>query len=325
MNSLQKPHYNNKNYLSPKLNNYSSDLTSNGTIPNDNDTYDTPYDIAKKRQSQLPEEPYQHRLEQQPQRAVSGVAEYELDPQRRKADYHIKLVVVGDGGCGKTCLLISYSQGEFPTVYVPTIFENYVTNVKGPKNKIIELALWDTAGQEEYDRLRPLSYPDVNVLLVCYAINSLTSLHNVKETWTPEVKHFCPGIPIILVGTKMDLNVAGSDIVDFQEAERVAQEIGAAEHIRCSAKTTENINHVFNVAITCALKTIEANHQTAQNSNNRKSLKNRFSKQFAQKKSEESNEVVVPPPIYDDYFKNAEYGLDEVPQKKQKKRKCVIL
>ena len=66
----------------------------------------------------------------------------------------------------------------------------------------VELALWDTAGQEDYDRLRPLSYPDTDVILMCFSIDSPDSLDNIPEKWTPEVKHFCPNVPIILVGNK---------------------------------------------------------------------------------------------------------------------------
>ena len=113
--------------------------------------------------------------------------------------YSKKFVVVGDGGCGKTCLLISYSQGHFPDVsesaqptlsiptnrrqkYVPTVFENYITQtVHKPTGKTIELALWDTAGQEEYDRLRPLSYPETDLLFVCFAIDCPNSLENVMD------------------------------------------------------------------------------------------------------------------------------------------------
>lgn len=109
-----------------------------------------------------------------------------------------KIVVVGDGGCGKTCLLISYSQGYFPEVshpldrsvyftdllqkYIPTVFENYIANkVHPPSGKMVELALWDTAGQEEYDRLRPLSYPETDLLFVCFAIDCPNSLENVMD------------------------------------------------------------------------------------------------------------------------------------------------
>ena len=131
-----------------------------------------------------------------------------------------KLVIVGDGTCGKTCLLIVFSKDEFPEVYVPTVFENYVADIevdnrqvsfymKVKREKIngnkVELALWDTAGQEDYDRLRPLSYPDTDVILMCFSIDSPDSLQNIPEKWVPEVKHFCPNVPIVLVGNKKDL------------------------------------------------------------------------------------------------------------------------
>ncbi|KAG5985639.1 hypothetical protein E4U43_005962, partial [Claviceps pusilla] len=96
--------------------------------------------------------------------------------------YSKKIVVVGDGGCGKTCLLISYSQGYFPEKYVPTVFENYITYpTHSPSGKTVELALWDTAGQEEYDRLRPLSYPETDLIFVCFAIDCPNSLDNVLD------------------------------------------------------------------------------------------------------------------------------------------------
>lgn len=64
--------------------------------------------------------------------------------------------------------------------YIPTVFENYVTLVQHD-NKLVELALWDTAGQEEYDRLRPLSYPESDVILIVFSVDFPTSLHNVTD------------------------------------------------------------------------------------------------------------------------------------------------
>lgn len=101
-----------------------------------------------------------------------------------------KLVTVGDGACGKTSLLISYCRGEFPDVYVPTVFENYVTEMK-VEGKTVELMLWDTAGQEDYDRLRPLSYPDADVVLLCFSVDRPETLANILEKVTPANRHVC--------------------------------------------------------------------------------------------------------------------------------------
>ena len=101
-------------------------------------------------------------------------------------------------------LLISYANNRFPEDYIPTVFDNYVVNLTAG-DQTIELGLWDTAGQEEYDRLRPLSYANANVFLVCFSVTNPVSFENVTSKWWPEVIHFCPEVPQILVGTKLDL------------------------------------------------------------------------------------------------------------------------
>ena len=116
----------------------------------------------------------------------------------------LKCVVVGDGMVGKTCLLILYAKNEFPADTVPTIFDNYNANVMF-EGRPIDLGLWDTAGQESYDRLRRVSYEKTDVFLICFSLISMDSLQNVGSKWYDEITHYCPGVPIILVGTKLDL------------------------------------------------------------------------------------------------------------------------
>ncbi|KAG8775410.1 GTP-binding protein Rho1, partial [Ceratobasidium sp. 428] len=103
-----------------------------------------------------------------------------LSPNTNLVEVRRKLVIVGDAACGKTCLLVVCSKGTFAEIYVPTIFENYVVDVE-VDDKCVELALWDTAGIEDYDRLRPLSYPDAHVVLICFSVNSRDSLAHATE------------------------------------------------------------------------------------------------------------------------------------------------
>ncbi|KAH6676122.1 hypothetical protein F5X68DRAFT_278274 [Plectosphaerella plurivora] len=191
--------------------------------------------------------------------------------------YSKKIVVVGDGGCGKTCLLISYSQGYFPEKYVPTVFENYITYpVHPPSGKIVELALWDTAGQEEYDRLRPLSYPETDLIFVCFAIDCPNSLENVMDKWYPEVLHFCPYTPLVLVALKSDLRFKKTciDMLKTQGLTPVTTEQGmavakkmSAQYMECSSKEMKGVDEIFERAIQTVVandrKNLEAQQQMA--------------------------------------------------------------
>ncbi|ELP88871.1 Rho GTPase, putative [Entamoeba invadens IP1] len=174
----------------------------------------------------------------------------------------IKLVVVGDGAVGKTCLLISYSIKKFPEDYIPTVFDNYVVTLTAGSRQI-QLALWDTAGQEEYDQLRPLSYSSASIFLICFSVTSSVSYDNVLTKWHPEVVHFAPKVPIILVGTKLDtrndpsivqrLAEQGMTVINTAKGEELKTKIKAVKYLECSAKTGENLKTVFDEAVKTVL------------------------------------------------------------------------
>jgi len=177
---------------------------------------------------------------------------------------YIKCVILGDGAVGKTCMLISYTTESFPTEYVPIVSANYVTNVM-VDGRPISLDIWDTAGQEEYDRVRPLSYPNTDVFIICYSTTSRTSLEKVKGKWLPEIRVYKPNTPVVLVGTKCDVRKNSKDhkklhskglectFVDADNAKKVGDELGAARVMQCSAKTQEGLENVFGEAIKVAL------------------------------------------------------------------------
>jgi small GTP-binding protein len=173
-----------------------------------------------------------------------------------------KIVVVGDGAVGKTCLLHSYCQNRFPDKYEPTVFDNYSCNIF-IDGKAHTLTLWDTAGQEDFDRLRPLSYPQTDIFLVCFSLINPVSLQNVRDKWLPElqqarVQNDIPRAVILFVGTKSDLHdspahvdklaTCGKAVVNEDEAKELAAKAGA-RYVRCSALTRVGLKEVFDTAI----------------------------------------------------------------------------
>ncbi|MBA0709524.1 hypothetical protein Goshw_029403 [Gossypium schwendimanii] len=173
----------------------------------------------------------------------------------------IKCVTVGDGAVGKTCLLISYTSNTFPTDYVPTVFDNFSANVM-VDGQTVNLGLWDTAGQEDYNRLRPLSYRGADVFLLAFSLISRPSYENVSKKWVPELRHYAPRAPIVLVGTKLDLrddrqfhlDYPGACTISTEQGLELKKQIGALAYIECSSKTQQNVKAVFDAAIKVVLQ-----------------------------------------------------------------------
>jgi len=160
----------------------------------------------------------------------------------------VKIVVIGDGAVGKTCLLISYVNNEFPRQYVPTVFDNYAINTVVDK-KTYSVTLWDTAGQEDFDRLRPLSYPGTDIFLICIAVITPLSLTNAKLKWRSEVQHHCPQTQYMLVGLKTDLRGTSSEVISREDCMAAAREMGAIDYVECSAQLQEGVANVFETAV----------------------------------------------------------------------------
>ncbi|KAF2206947.1 hypothetical protein CERZMDRAFT_14366, partial [Cercospora zeae-maydis SCOH1-5] len=180
-----------------------------------------------------------------------------------------KLVLLGDGACGKTSLLNVFTRGYFPTVYEPTVFENYVHDIF-IDNVHVELSLWDTAGQEEFDRLRSLSYDDTHAIMLCFSVDSPDSLENVESKWVGEIAENCPGVRLVLVALKCDLREAKDEdddgagggtgregkkeLIDYKAGLAVAEKIKALRYLECSAMKNRGVNEAFTEAARVALQ-----------------------------------------------------------------------
>ncbi|ODV62651.1 Rho family GTPase RHO3 ASCRUDRAFT_74987 [Ascoidea rubescens DSM 1968] len=202
-----------------------------------------------------------------------------------------KIVILGDGACGKTSLLNVFTRGYFPQVYEPTVFENYVHDIF-VDGKPVQLSLWDTAGQEEFDRLRSLSYSDTHTIMLCFSVDSYDSLENVQTKWVGEITDHCEGVSLVLVALKCDLRSNEDDLntpstptnningdqntipnsnpnsnsnnsnnnndpkkkfISYDEGLNVAKKIGALSYLECSAKKNRGVNEAFTEAARCAL------------------------------------------------------------------------
>uniref|UniRef100_A0A803QA72 Uncharacterized protein n=1 Tax=Cannabis sativa TaxID=3483 RepID=A0A803QA72_CANSA len=173
----------------------------------------------------------------------------------------IKCVIVGDEAVGKTSILMSFTTNTFHTDCVSTIFDIFSVTVVGNGNSI-NLSLWDTAGDEGYDKLRPLSYCGADVFILTFSLISKASYENVSKKWIQELKHYASGVPIILVGTKLDLRDNTQFFIEHPDAvpittaqgEELQKLIKAHAYIECSSKTQQNVMEVFDATIRVALQ-----------------------------------------------------------------------
>jgi Rho family protein len=141
-------------------------------------------------------------------------------------------------------------------------------------NVHIELSLWDTAGQEEFDRLRSLSYDDTHAIMLCFSVDSKDSLENVESKWVGEIAENCQGVKLVLVALKCDLREQGGDgddvgseaesgeggaarekkeMINYNQGLEVARRIGALRYLECSAMRNRGVNEAFTEAARVAL------------------------------------------------------------------------
>ncbi|KAI8365197.1 ras-like protein family, member Ab [Radiomyces spectabilis] len=174
----------------------------------------------------------------------------------------VKAVVIGDGGCGKTSLLRRWTDDQFTSESPISLFITYMKHIEIDGFRL-DLTLQDTSGQGVYDRMRPLIYPDTDVILICFAVDLPDSLHNAYEKWLYEILQHCPNVPYVLVACKADLRNDKRTLDDLQQISRkpvtrqegmlMAREMKAAAYIETSSKDNTGMQQPLDIVCRLAL------------------------------------------------------------------------
>ncbi|XP_073405356.1 rho-related GTP-binding protein RhoU-like [Dendrobates tinctorius] len=191
-------------------------------------------------------------------------------PSTGGQERNLKCVLLGDGAVGKTSLLVSYTTNGYPTRYIPTAFDDFSALVQ-VENTPVKLQLCDTAGQDEFDKLRHFCYPKTDVVILCFSVVSPSSFQNISEKWISEIQTHCPNVPLILVGTQCDLREDVKVLIQLaryrekpvppSSARALAEKIGAVAYVECSALTQKNLKDVFDTAILSGIRYSDLRNQ----------------------------------------------------------------
>lgn len=156
-------------------------------------------------------------------------------------DFLFKLLIVGESGVGKTCMLLRFADDKFEETFLSTIGVDFKVKEIDCEGKKIKLQIWDSAGQERFRNITSSYYRNCHGIIIVYDITRHDTFAKVKE-WIDEVRKFVPTAPLLLVGNKADLEDQRQ--VTTAEAEELAKSQGLVL-LETSAKTSLNINDAF--------------------------------------------------------------------------------
>lgn len=171
------------------------------------------------------------------------------------SEVSVKCVLVGDTAVGKTALLVRFTSETFPECYKPTVYDNLGVDVYMDEVQI-RLGLWDTAGSESFRHIRPRSYEQADVVLICYSVANPASFASVRRRWIGEVKEHLPRTPVLVVATQTDQRETGPNqahCVSSSDGKQLAHDIHAKGYLECSALSNRGVQQVFECAVRTAI------------------------------------------------------------------------
>ncbi|SCV67133.1 BQ2448_5779 [Microbotryum intermedium] len=153
-----------------------------------------------------------------------------------------ELLLIGDSGVGKSCLLLRFADDTYTESYISTIGVDFKIRTIELEGKTVKLQIWDTAGQERFRTITSSYYRGAHGIIVVYDVTDNDTFSNVKQ-WLQEIDRYaCEGVNKLLVGNKSDLTT--KKVVEYSTAKEFADSIGVSM-LETSAKNATNVEQAF--------------------------------------------------------------------------------
>ena len=157
-------------------------------------------------------------------------------------DFLFKLLLIGDSGVGKSCLLLRFADDTYTESYISTIGVDFKIRTIELDGKTIKLQVWDTAGQERFRTITSSYYRGAHGIIVVFDVTDQESFNNVKQ-WLQEIDRYaCENVDKLLVGNKCDLT--DKKVVEYTSAKAYADQLGIS-FLETSAKNSTNVEQAF--------------------------------------------------------------------------------
>jgi len=157
-------------------------------------------------------------------------------------DYLFKLLLIGDSGVGKSCLLLQFADNTYTESYISTIGVDFKIKTIELDGKKIKLQIWDTAGQERFRTITAAYYRGAHGIIVVYDVTDQESFNNVRQWMTEIDRYASDNVNRLLVGNKCDLTT--KKMIDYATAKELADSMGIA-FLETSAKNSTNVEQAF--------------------------------------------------------------------------------
>merc|ERR1740122_114103 len=194
----------------------------------------------------------------------SSRTESTMSTMNPEYDYLFKLLLIGDSGVGKSCLLLRFADDTYTESYISTIGVDFKIRTFEQDGKTVKLQIWDTAGQERFRTITSSYYRGAHGIIIVYDVTDKESFNNVKH-WFQEIeKYAADGVNKLLVGNKCDLS--SKKVVQYDEAKELADSL-AIQFMETSAKNSHNVEQAFQT-MAKDIKQRVASQPRAQNTTN---------------------------------------------------------